>query len=131
IAKPSALRGRVQQFDAKAQLVLKVLFTHWGNGFRKDLRRRLLAGAPEGWPTTEAELDAAVRDRDASEEAISALKRYFGRKEAAEAIDALRAQVVEAADEHFLERRRRALVGIRSDLVELYKHALLRERLAR
>ncbi|HEY6724547.1 MAG TPA: DEAD/DEAH box helicase, partial [Polyangiaceae bacterium] len=131
IAKPSALRGKVQHFDAKAQLVLKALFTHWGNGFKKDLRRRLLAGAPPGWPMTTEELDTLVKDTDPSSDTAEALKNYFCRDEAAAAIEALREKALLAASEHFLERRRQQLASIRSDLVEVYKHALLRERLSR
>ncbi len=134
IAKPSALRGRVQHLDAKAQLVLRVLFTHWSTAFKKDMRRRLLAGAPGGWPTTLDELDAAVRKEDqpfAAGVVREALTKYIARPEAVDMVEELRQFALAAAGEHFLVRRRERMQALRRGLARLYKHALLRESLSR
>jgi len=42
--------GQLQHYDLKRRFLLGMLFRHWGVRFKGKRRRRLLKGAPEGWP---------------------------------------------------------------------------------
>ena len=43
--------GRFRNYDLKRRFLLGILFRHWGTRFRGVSRKRLLKGAPDGWPS--------------------------------------------------------------------------------
>ena len=43
--------GQLRHYDLKRRYLLKILFRHWGVRFNREQRKRLLKGAPYGWPT--------------------------------------------------------------------------------
>ncbi|MDA7918227.1 DEAD/DEAH box helicase [Mariniblastus sp.] len=48
--------GRLQNYDVKKRQLLGSLFRNWGNRFNHEKRKRLLRGAPAGWPSRAEEL---------------------------------------------------------------------------
>ncbi len=42
--------GQLRHYDLKRRYLLGILFRHWGARFKGRRRRRLLKGAPDGWP---------------------------------------------------------------------------------
>lgn len=83
--------GQLRHYDLKRRYLLGILFRHWGNRFNREQRKRLLKGAPYGWPSNpkwlhdftdrewsqlhfyEDELIGSVRQLDHREECIEKL----------------------------------------------------------
>lgn len=83
--------GQLRHYDLKRRFLLKILFRHWGKRFDLEQRRRLLKGAPQGWPSKpewlhdfserewnrlqfeEDELLAAIRQLDRRQDVIENL----------------------------------------------------------
>lgn len=49
--------GQLRHYDLKRRYLLKILFRHWGVRFNREQRKRLLKGAPYGWPSNPKWLD--------------------------------------------------------------------------
>ena len=72
--------GQLQHYDLKRRFLLGMLFRHWGVRFKGKRRRRLLKGAPEGWPKDPKGLrDFTERERDqllfSEQELLAAVRR--------------------------------------------------------
>ncbi len=138
VAKTSSLGAAVQHLDAKAQLVLSVLFRTWGTSFRNDSRRRLLkaAGQQWGWPEDPDRLGDLPDSPEGSfvvepDKVIDAVRAYAARRAATESLDDLLERCRETAGCHFVEDRISGFKRIRTLLADFYKQALFTELLRR
>lgn len=122
--------AKLRNYDLKRRFLLGVLFRYWGNRFSVENRKRLLRGAPPGWPSNPDALTALEAwEQDLiffSEEDLLAGIRRLERIESARgssSIEALLERCREIAAP-YVRGRDELFAMVERDLVNIYRGAI-------
>jgi hypothetical protein len=117
--------SRLRDYDLKRRFLLGILFRYWGNAFQRDLRWRLLLGAPEGWPSNPDNLtELTGEEKDLlwfeEDEIYAALVRAGDMSEQASKLSNLLSDCRDIA-QPFVRDRDERFGEVEKQLVSLYK----------